>query len=388
MEGVLIRVQLIVAMLAVTGASGLAVAVSVPRAALDVPVLAGAPEPILLLAPDVSTVDAATSAPADPIGPLALPATLPIETVRGLPHHLLLPDGALVATVEAASADVPLERGIVLRSLPAIPVAPQPEPLALPLAPASRLERAGLPHELPVPRASSAEPVSTQAARAFPPPAPSGGAGPQVLWAGGLALGAVAVLGVALYHRIRPNAALENETRKLIFDAVCSQPGLGVHELSKMAGISYSTATYHLERLIGAGMIVMTPDGNKLCYYKNGGAFSESERRILPILKNEEAAKLFEAILEAPGTYRAALAEKLGVTATTINWHLRRLRDAGLVEETRAGRSAHLYARVDALRPTFLALAQKVEPSEPIIAQKLRQYAVPLPGETTGAGAA
>ena len=135
-------------------------------------------------------------------------------------------------------------------------------------------------------------------------------------------------------------------------------------------------------------MIVMTPDGNKLCYYKNGGAFTESERRILPLIKNEEAAKLFEAILTQPGTYRAALAEQLGVTATTINWHLRRLRDAGLVDETRTGRSAHLFAKVDALRPIFLALATKVETTEPATAAKLRDYAIPgANGNTAGASA-
>ncbi|HEX8117794.1 MAG TPA: winged helix-turn-helix domain-containing protein, partial [Pyrinomonadaceae bacterium] len=65
--------------------------------------------------------------------------------------------------------------------------------------------------------------------------------------------------GFALYHRIRPNAALENETRKLIFESVCVEPGLGVHAIAQKASVSYSTATYHLERLVAAGMIVMTP---------------------------------------------------------------------------------------------------------------------------------
>jgi predicted transcriptional regulator len=182
------------------------------------------------------------------------------------------------------------------------------------------------------------------------------------------------LLGVALYHRIRPHAALENDTRKVIFDAVCAQPGLGVHTLSKRAGVSYSTATYHLERLVLAGMLVMTPDGNKLCYYKNGGAFSEHERKIIPILKNEEATKLLEAILDSPGTYRAALAERLGVTATTINWHLKRLREAGLIEERRVGRNAFLHARTDALGAALQTLATKLGPGEDMVAARLCRF--------------
>ena len=189
------------------------------------------------------------------------------------------------------------------------------------------------------------------------------------------ALAALGVAGLALYTRIRPTAALENETRKQIFESVCRAPGLGVHAIAKAAGVSYSTTAYHLERLVEAGMIVMTPDGNKLCYYKNGGAFTETERKLLPILKNDEASRVFEAILASPGTYRAALAERLGVTATTVNWHLKRLLEAGLVEEARSGRNAYLYPRVGALRESLTTLALKVATNDEPVAERLRRYA-------------
>ena len=204
-------------------------------------------------------------------------------------------------------------------------------------------------------------------------PASASDAGPAET-RGPAALPLLGVAGMALYTRIRPNAALENETRKAIFESVCRAPGLGVHAIAKAAGVSYSTTAYHLERLVEAGMIVMTPDGNKLCYYKNGGAFTETERRLLPVLKNDEAVRLLEAILASPGTYRAALAERLGVTATTINWHLRRLREAGLVEEVRSGRNAYLYARVGPLRESLSTLALKVA-SDLEVAERLRRYA-------------
>lgn len=379
------RVAFVLAFIAATGATGVAVAIALPDAGL--PVLASAPEPVLVLEPqalapaELAAPDAPVETPAlEPVSLRASALTLPAP-VAAVPRHLLLPDGALVSTL-LPERSAPQGDGIILP--PSLAPADAAAPFVVPSVLDRRFETPGFPWEVAPP--ATPAPVAPHAERAFVPPAAAGGADPTVLWSGGLVLGAATVLGVVLYHRIRPHAALENETRKLIFDAVCATPGLGVHEISKVAGVSYSTATYHLERLIAAGMIVMTPDGNKLCYYKNGGAFSESERRILPLLKNEEAAKLFEAILAQPGTYRAALAEQLGVTATTINWHLRRLREAGLVDETRAGRSAHLFARVDALRPTFLALASKVEPSEPSIAEKLRAYAVR--GESAGVGAA
>jgi DNA-binding transcriptional ArsR family regulator len=206
------------------------------------------------------------------------------------------------------------------------------------------------------------------------PPGPGAAQAAAVALAGSAALGLLGLAGVALYHRIRPTTTLENDTRKAIFDAVSQTPGLGVHAIAASAGVSYSTATYHLERLVSAGMLVMTPDGNRLCYYQNGGAFTESERRILPLLKNDEAARLFETILLNPGTYRAALAERLGVTATTINWHLRRLREADLVRESRQGRSAYLYANALAIEQALPALAQKLTASDLDVAERIRRY--------------
>ena len=317
-----------------------------------------------------------------------------VERVDRLPRHMLLPDGALMLSLEplpgSRTFDGTLTHGVA-PDLPSAPVVAAETPASEPTL--DRLPPSDAPGADTVKRDVAAEaapaPAPVEPARVFVPAQPeTRGVEPTVVWVGGATILAGMVgAGVALYHRIRPNAALENETRKTIFDAVCATPGLGVHEISKLAGVSYSTATYHLERLMGAGMIVMTPDGNKLCYYKNGGAFTESERRILPLLKNDEAAKLFEAILVAPGTYRAALAEQLGVTATTINWHLRRLRDAGLVDETRAGRSAHLYAKIDAVRPTLLTLASKVESAEPLVAERLRRFAA-VAGHTSSTGVA
>ncbi|HET6406004.1 MAG TPA: helix-turn-helix domain-containing protein [Candidatus Thermoplasmatota archaeon] len=388
------RLPFVVAMLALTGTCGYAVAVPMlDTRSVEVSDLEAAssrlPPLVLDERPLAALAEKVAPAPTDLVE--AASQALAFETpqrVDALPRFLLLPDGELLA---AATSSEPLYRDNVVRAAPPA-AAPEEAPsrLLIPDSKLARLEEAGPSTYFQGKRMSAPDAEPLPAPAVFQPSAASVSGTSRTYWtATGLAaLGAATLLGFALYHRIRPNAALENETRKTIFEAVCAQPGLGVHEVSKLAGVSYSTATYHLERLVGAGMIVMTPDGNKLCYYKNGGAFTESERRILPLIKNEEAAKLFEAILTQPGTYRAALAEQLGVTATTINWHLRRLRDAGLVDETRAGRSAHLYAKIDALRPTFLALATKVEGTEPATAAKLRGYAMPGgPGSTPGASA-
>jgi DNA-binding transcriptional ArsR family regulator len=192
----------------------------------------------------------------------------------------------------------------------------------------------------------------------------------------GLTLLALAPL--ALYHRIRGNSTLDNATRKTIYDAVCATPGLGVQEIAHLAGVTYSTTSYHLDRLIEAGMVVMSGNGNRLRYYKNGGQISEEERRLLPILENAEVCRILEAILDRPYTYRAALAERLGVSTTTINWHLKRLLELGLVRETREGRSAHLFVDRQKVAMAIGGLSQKM-PAMPDPARRLQdRMVIPL----------
>ncbi len=177
------------------------------------------------------------------------------------------------------------------------------------------------------------------------------------------AAGLLPYLAWVLYHRIRGHAVLNNPTRKTIYDRVCEEPGLGVKELAAAADVSYSTASYHLDRLRDADMVVVNRDGNRLSFYQNGGEFTEEERELLPLLQNCEAMRVLEDILEHPGTYRARIAERLGVTATTINWHLKALLEAGLVEENREGRTAHLFVPRARLEETVVPLVEKA-PSE------------------------
>lgn len=183
---------------------------------------------------------------------------------------------------------------------------------------------------------------------------------PAAVVAATAALGLLLLAPWLLYHRIKGHKTLENNARKRIYDAILEKPGLGVQEVADVAGVSYSTASYHLDRLVKARMIVVSDTGGRLRHYKNGGSLSEAERTLIPLLKSPEAMRVLEAVLETPGTYRAELAQRLGTSVTTLNWHLKRLLAADLVSEVREGRSARLYATRETLRARMAPLAEKV----------------------------
>jgi predicted transcriptional regulator len=176
-----------------------------------------------------------------------------------------------------------------------------------------------------------------------------GGAGPDGGDLGTMAVMAAVVGGailapMALYHRIRKDHTLNNKTRQAVYDGVVQSPGIGVNEAAKAAGCSYSTAAYHLERLVEERLLVVGEDGRRARFFKNGGAFSQQEREFVPILQSKECMNVLQVVVENPWCYRAEVAQKLGVSGPTVNWHLKKLMGAGVVKEMREGRVSYLYA--------------------------------------------
>jgi predicted transcriptional regulator len=169
---------------------------------------------------------------------------------------------------------------------------------------------------------------------------------------------------LSLYNRVRPEGSFENDTRRRIFDQVRQRPGQSIAEIATTVGVSHSTASYHLDRLLEFNLLASTPDGNKMRFFVNGGMFTEEERRVLSALSNLETRRVLATILAHPGCYRAGLTGLLNVSSPTVNWHLARLLGAGLVTEQHRGRNRYLFAEPERLRGVLRTLAGKVEGTE------------------------
>lgn len=175
-----------------------------------------------------------------------------------------------------------------------------------------------------------------------------------------LAALSVPAIGLALYNRVQRDGSFENETRRRIFDYVRQRPGQSIAEIATTVGVSHSTASYHLERLLEFNLLASTQDGNKMRFFVNGGLFTEEERRVLAALSNSETRRVLATLIANPGSYRAELTSLLHVSSPTVNWHLQRLLQAGLVVEEPRGRNRYLFADPSRLRVAFETLSSKV----------------------------
>lgn len=99
------------------------------------------------------------------------------------------------------------------------------------------------------------------------------GAAVGLVWLGE-AWGASAA-GMLLYNRLSRNTTFDNDTRRRIFDFVKTMPGSCIADIAGNAGVSHSTASYHLDKLLAFSLLTSTVDGNKVRFFINGGAFTE-----------------------------------------------------------------------------------------------------------------
>lgn len=166
---------------------------------------------------------------------------------------------------------------------------------------------------------------------------------PALLGGAVLAVAALAkqlkLAALGLYARIRRNDVLSHEARERVFGLVSQFPGMDVKEIAATLRVSWSTAAYHLQVLEREKLVFSRRAGRSRVYFENGRGALVSEP--LSLLRNPVARKLLLAVGARPGIGQKGLAHALSLPPSTVSWHMRRLRDAGLVSEQRSWREAH-----------------------------------------------
>lgn len=148
-------------------------------------------------------------------------------------------------------------------------------------------------------------------------------------------------------------SALRHETRRAIFQLVARTPGLNKRQIASRIGIERSTAHHHLERLEAYDLVVLLPgarqDDEVLCFHPDHAHLWEAEETRL-LYGQAPLRHVALYIYEDPGATTEEVAEALEAAPRTIQEHLARLRDLGLVEMHRFRRRVEHYPsdRLDA----------------------------------------
>ena len=127
------------------------------------------------------------------------------------------------------------------------------------------------------------------------------------------------------------------ETAERILQFIHNNPGCHLRKIKEMIRISQGTVQYHTDRLEKIGRITSTRSGLYKHYFPIG-LFQNNEKEILQILGQETTRQILMFIVEQQTPTQTDIVNSIGISASSVSWHLRRLIEFKLIEEIKEGK--------------------------------------------------
>ena len=140
------------------------------------------------------------------------------------------------------------------------------------------------------------------------------------------------------YKRLSGYNVLNHAIRLRIYDCIRKNPGVHYSDIANETGINRGTLRYHLAILKMQKVIVPYKSRGRIHYFLNESTYGEKEKAVLAALKNEKHRRIISEILNCGQITHEKLAGRIGVSAPTISWHIRHLKDEGIVRADTNGR--------------------------------------------------
>lgn len=157
------------------------------------------------------------------------------------------------------------------------------------------------------------------------------------LFAASLAFASLIAAGTK--HVTRENV-LEHETREEIHSFLWETGSAHLRRISDALDLSTTNATWHLDKLVKAGLVgEVKENGYRMYYPKGGGRILREQCLMAAQLQSDNAQAVVEYVAENPGSHQREIARALDVNHGTARWHLSRLAEAGILQDAKEGRT-------------------------------------------------
>jgi len=169
----------------------------------------------------------------------------------------------------------------------------------------------------------------------------------------------MAILGL-ISGRTRAEAPPASARQRLL-SLVHSQPGIPVGELARRLDVRTGTLHYHLHRLELDGSILTCREGRRRLVFPASDALEGAHVRALGLLRGRTTQSVAEAILKNPGVSLLGVMKLVDETPRTVYYHVKRLREAGLISSASSTRYRDLRA-APLLEPALTLARASPEP--------------------------
>jgi predicted transcriptional regulator len=130
---------------------------------------------------------------------------------------------------------------------------------------------------------------------------------------------------------------LELETRRRLYQHITAHPGKHLRELQRDLAMGMGALEYHLQELAGADLVAVRLEAQKRFFPI---PMAPADKQAIVFLRQLLPRRVLLILSSDGPTSKTQLQAELGVAASTLNYHLRRLEQANLLEESRDGREA------------------------------------------------
>jgi len=134
-----------------------------------------------------------------------------------------------------------------------------------------------------------------------------------------------------LFSRLRPEDAGEHPVRAQLLQLIEANPGIHLRELVRRSGKSASPVRHHLDSLQKAGMVTAHAGPGYKCYFLKG----KTDYRVMAtadVLRAPAARKVLSFAATNPMSAATRIAAEASLSVGAVDYHVRRLSEAGLIE--------------------------------------------------------
>lgn len=139
--------------------------------------------------------------------------------------------------------------------------------------------------------------------------------------------------------------ALALDARNKIFKAISKSPGLHFRELQRRTKIATGSLQYHLDFLLKRHLIKSEKGGKFVRYYSTRGEQLGENQQTMALLRQTSLRKIILFLLSKKRANNEKIAEAVGLSPSTVSWHMLKLVQGNLVEKRRVGRKTFFYIK-------------------------------------------
>src|SRR5215831_15277373 len=121
------------------------------------------------------------------------------------------------------------------------------------------------------------------------------------------------------------------DRKDILLTHINNMPGIRYRELSRLTGLSNGTLTYHLNRLEKSSQVRVDRQKEKRTTRYYSIDVPPQETDILRQLRNEVSRQIIKLILEHDLCTFNEIVEHLKKASSTTSWHIKRLKDSGII---------------------------------------------------------